>query len=162
MSRMITRINRPITLSVAALGLLLLAAFAAFGPARPAHADEPAQGAFVAQANLVLQPNLVVQSTRFINFGDDVYLQFTVKNTGLANAGAFKMNVESANGAVVQSFASAGLAPGQTTVHAHKLPGCVPLGIVSRTIVADAGNLVAESNEGDNEVTKNYIYGPAC
>lgn len=162
MTRIMSRITRPIILSVAALGLLALATFTAFGPARSAHADEPPQVAFVAEANLVLQPNLVIQSTRFINFGDDVYLQFTVKNTGLANAGAFKMSVKSANGATLEQFASIGLAPGQTTVHAHKLPACVPLGIVSRTIVADFGNLVNESNEGDNEATRNYIFGPAC
>src|SRR5262245_55216911 len=106
MTRIISRISRPIVLSVAALGLLALASFAAFGPARPARADQPAQVAFA------LKPNLVINSTSFVTMPSGTYMIFSVKNTGLANAGPFKTNVENSNGATVQQYASVGLGVG--------------------------------------------------
>lgn len=141
---------------VVAAGLAAVVALTALVQARPAGAARPVEAYFS-------YPDLQVTLSRFVSNSAGTFLHFRVTNTGDADAGAFAVQVKTApNGAVVQTFAVAGLAEGASQDFTHKLPVCIPYGALTRTIVADSGNTVNELWEWNNEKTVNFIYGPSC
>ena len=118
----------------------------------------------VAPAPVVLStpPDLRIDSSSIKTISGNTYIVFVVKNGGGLAAGPFNVEIKAGNGALVQAVASGGLGPGKTLTVFHKLPGCVPYGLLSRTIVADSGNAVAELSEANNSLTKLFSYGPSC
>jgi hypothetical protein len=141
------------------LALVVMAGLGAALQARPADAD-------IVQPPLTwFKPNLVV-STEFTHVPGQAYLLVRVRNTSpVASAGAFTVlvtgkKVGSGNPIVTQTYTISGLAPGQTKAILHTLPPFSCGAMHERTVIVDHGNGVAESNEGDNQTTVTYNYGP--
>jgi hypothetical protein len=144
------------------LALVVMAGLGAALQARPADAD------IVQPPPTWFKPNLVV-STEFIapNGGNQAHLIVRVTNTSpLVSAGAFTVlvtgkKIGSSGPIVTQTYAISGLAPGQTKGILHTLPPFSCGAAHERTVIADHGNGVAESNEGDNQTTVTHYY-PVC
>lgn len=94
-----------------------------------------------------------------LNAGDKTTVKFTLRNIGMASAGAARQdivlsadNVINAQDQVLGSVNSAAIAPQgsqmlQTDV---TIPATLPAGTYFLAVVADAGNAVTESNENNN------------
>jgi hypothetical protein len=142
------------------LALVVMAGLGAALQPRPADAD-------IVHPPPWFKPNLVV-STEFISpNGFNAHMIVRVTNTSLvASAGAFAVlvtgkKIGSSGPIVTQTYAISGLAPGQTKGILHMLPPFSCGAAHQRTVIADHGNVVVESNEGDNQTTVTYHY-PVC
>jgi hypothetical protein len=119
------RSSRTCTMLLA--GLLL--AIVATGVGTPAaYADSLAPLPVV----LSTSADLRIQSVTVTKTAGDTYMVFVVKNAGGIGAGPFTVEIRAGNGALVQAVASGGLGPGNTLTIFHKLPGCVPYGLLTR------------------------------
>jgi hypothetical protein len=159
----LTRAFRPALLALA----LMAAGAATLAVHQPAQA-QTAPGPGVLQTGIIYKPDLTVLSTEFRTDSSGTYLRWTVKNIGTAASPAFWMQVKKPGvgplpDQILQWMPSGGgLAAGATKVFQHKLPACVPYGMVQREIEVDAVQAISELNEGNNEKSANYIYGPSC
>ncbi len=89
---------------------------------------------------------------------DLLTFQFTVKNIGKSNSGAFDVRVNASNGSSV--FHMTSLAPGASKTLSKKVSGwCSPKGFGKTMTVSakvDTGFTVLETNEANNNVTVHY------
>lgn len=148
----------------AAVLMAAVGALVALMGARPAAADASQPGDLI----LITAPDLRVSETKFVTIVGDTFLRITVKNSGTGNAGPYQVAVKQPalgpiGGQVFEWFIDVnGLGAGAVEVFYHKLPACLPYGLVSRQIEVDATQVVAELNEGNNTATASFFYGPSC
>lgn len=112
----------------------------------------------------VAQPDLIITAMTFsddpVVQGDPFTVTVKVKNQGTADAGAFSVQWWSSWAVVSCNWTVPSLAAGaQTTLTCDYTYG----GWANYTVkaVADSGNLVAESNEGNNELSQTLSVHPA-
>ena len=106
--------------------------------------------------------DLQVSYSNFIEHNGAIVLLFKVWNAGTGDAGRFTVAVKAANGAVVEVFPAPGLQAGYGVAFEHELPACIQSGFLVRTLVADSGDNVVESDERNNEKQMTFVYGPSC